>query len=376
MKRRRYIISEIGRRAEVLLPICLFILSLLSCGPDSFLDRRNTIIDNGQTARVRLYVDWTKTGNSKPSGMTVMMFSPDGSNNENATNNVDSIDLSLPLSTYRLLVFNLSPAEFGSMTFNNTDSYSNINVTLNDLQSRQNEEWDSGVTYQREPEAFAMETDTINVTKQMVEACSDDSTMTYVYNETPASIVSTLNIKVHVRGIANIRTVEGSISGMAGGYMLTQHHPSTSTATHLLDEWRSTTDADSTANGVITASISTFGLPYDGISDIGSRDSTANVLTLFFSLRDGKTTQTIKYNVGNRFQYVSAESNDRSQAESNSNSSKANIATRAASIRTLYLDLTINDGPTLPDVQDDNNSSGFNADVDPWEDGGNTDVDF
>lgn len=321
----------------LLLPI---VMMLSGCGPDAFLDRREFISEDGSTAQVRIDVDWSGTGRSDPTGMTTMLFDKEGNFVENPTNNVSTANLQLTADDYRLLLFNLSRGEFGSLLFDNIDSYDSITIHLANLQSRRNESWDQGVTYSREPENISVVTDTISITQQMVNRSRDGKNYTYVFNEAPHNIVSTLNIRVHVRGIDNIRSIEGSISGLADGYMPTQGHPTSTTATHLLDEWRATADSDSTDNGYITTSISTFGLPYS--------DSTASTLTLFFNLKDGRTTRTYHYFVGNSFVYETP----------------------------LIIDLTINDGPTMPHVTDDNGSSGFDAEVDPWDDGGNTDINF
>lgn len=318
----------------------MLIATICACGPDSFLDRRGLYTDNGMTARVRLYVDWSKSDSIAPTGMTTMLFDTKGNVKEDASNNVTDKKLQLAEDTYRLLLFNLTPSEFGSLTFSNTDSYDSLRINLARLHSHQNKDWDKGVVYMQEPEPLAIATDTINITMSMVDKSNTDSTKEYPFYEYPQSIISKLTIKVRVKGLTNSASVEGSIDGMADGYYPTQWHATSTTGSHLLDSWTASRDSTNSKDGFITTTISTFGLPYN---------NAGNTLTLHFSLRDGKTTKTYTYNVSDLFQYSSP--------------------------HILYL--TLDDGPTLPDVTDNNHSSsGFDAEVNPWEDGSNTDVNF
>lgn len=341
-------------------------MSLLSaCGPDSFLDRREVYTDDGLTAKVRFDVDWLTRFCSSPTGMTVMAFPEKGVRTETQTNSVSSTTMELAKGGWRMLIFNLTPDEFGALSFSGLDDYDSLRVSLNEMPSGTSRAWDDGMTYRREPDEIGTATDTIAVTSRMVDDSyrarqTGNDTLVYVFNETPRVITTSLNVRVRVKGLKYARSMEGSISGMADGYMLTQHHPVNSGDTHKLSEWSMKLDSPGSADGYATTTIKTFGLPFNDGGTIASRDSTANTLRLYFLLRDGKTTRTYQYNVGHLFHYVTTDGGQRAYTTE----------------RTMTLDLIFDEGniPQLPAVDDDNKGTGFDAHVDPWDDGGNTNI--
>lgn len=355
------------------------VVLLTACGPDEFLIRRDMYANVSRSPKVRLEVDWQSLFGTRPTGMTVMMPGLGGNSFSTSTNSVDGIDLSLNADTYPTLVYNLSPDEFGSMDFHNTDSYDSIHVTLTPITMRANEDWDKDVKYMREPEDLGVALDTIRITPEMVEdysaivrqRLSDGytgdraDTVMYVFHETPFPVISKLNVIVRVLGLNNASSVEGNISNMADGFYLTGLHSTYGKGMHLLDNWKASFDRGNSKNGYIRTTISTFGLPH-GTENVENRDSTLNYLTLFFKLVDGKTTKEYRYAVGDLFKYVE-----------NANGQR-NYTTNV----TLELDLSIdadsrgNTIPDLPDVKPSGGSSGtgFDAHVDDWEDGGTADI--
>lgn len=343
---------------------------LVGCGPDSFLDRRDMQIDDGggeQAANVRLDVDWLSAFDTKPTGMTAMAFSDIGQRLSNASNNVDSMDISVSPGIWRLLMFNMTPGEFGSMAFSEINNFDSIRVSLRPMMEDDAREWAPNARFMREPEEFAITTDSMTITDNLqADDCDsiidEGSKRIYVYRENPHPIATTLSIRVEVRGIENARSVEGSIDGMAGGYLLTQGHASTTQGTFLLDEWKGAVDNTEDSIGHITTSITTFGLPFHKGEDITKRDSTANWLTLFFKLRDGKTTCTYRYPVGNEFHYIKVEHGNR-------------VVTTEQTL-SLDIDISGNKAPHLPNVINNGSASGFSADVDPWKDGGTSEITF
>lgn len=357
------------------------VLLLTACGPDSFLDRRDMYANVTRNPKVKLVVDWMKKCKKKPTGMTVLMPGmKEKSKFCTSTNSVDGIDLNLCADVYPVLVYNLSPDEFGSMDFHNDEDYDSIHVTLTPITMRANESWDKDVKYLREPEDLAVALDTIEITDEMTEKYSavvrqrlsdgipsdKADTVMYVFHETTTPIISTLNVVVRVLGLNNAASVEGNISGMADGAYLTQLHSTSGQGIHLLDKWKGSYDKGSKKDGYITTSINTFGLPHGTEYDLTHRDSTLNYLTLNFKLVDGKTTRTFRYPVGNDFKYVTNE---------NGQYSYTNTVTLQLNL-TIDADSRGNDFPSLPDVDPEkgNSGTGFDANVDDWEDGGSQDI--
>lgn len=345
------------------------VLIFMSCGPDAFLDRREMYINETRTPKVRLDVDWMSQFGRRPAGMTVMMREMDGKDNyATNTNSVDSIVLNLGEGSYQTIVYNLSPGEFGSLDFHDENSFDSIHVTLTPIQMRASGGWDKDYTYAREPEDIAVARDTITITNEMTENYSalvrqrlanglrgdKADTVLYVFHETPASVLSKLNIIVRVIGIVNLSSVEGNITDMSDGYYLSGLHTTPTKCTHELKDWKLYVDSTGSNNGYITTSIKTFGLPH-GTEDVANRDSTLNRLNLHFRLRDDSTVVQYSYAVGDLFKYVD---------------SVLGVRTYTNSV-TLELDLRIEadthpDVPTLPDVEK-KTGMGVDATVDDWD---------
>ena len=344
-----------------LLFLSFFALTFVSCGEEAFLDRRDEpSIDENATARLRLKVDWMSNVGSKPTGMTVYTYGAKTGMRSSVSNDVDSMDLNRKIDTYWVLVHNLSSGEFGSMNFSDVDSLNTFRVDLTPVTQYANGDWDKGVTYQREPEDLAVSLDSIAVTRDML---GKDST--YVYTVSPKKVVTTVEIRVRTYGITNMKSVVGSISGFASGWYLGPYRPVAEKGTHLLDNWKVTIDSVGAKNGWITTSVSTFGLPW-GKQEVDNRDSTLNTLTLCFTLRNN-TTKVYKYNVGNLFKYVS-----RSGGTAHYSTSVTLEILMQMNANTWKID----DLPQLPDVpsSSDDGGSGFDAEVDPWGNGGSIDI--
>lgn len=337
-----------------LLAVSLACMAVLSaCGPDSFGDRRDMRALPKGTPRVRLDVDWMSRFGLRPTGMTVMLAG-DNDRRSITTNDVDGVDLQIPSGKYRTLVYNQSPDEFGSLDFYDTDNYDSLHVILTPITTETSRAWDDGMKYLGAPEPFAVARDTIDVP----EAKYGDSTV-YRYLEEPEPVMTTLSVNVRVKGLKFASTLEANITGMADGYYPSQGRSGNGECNMLLDKWKFYKDKEHPDDGVARASIITFGLPYYK-SDLEKRDSTDTWVTLHFKLIDGKTDVTLKYPVGRDFKYVT---NDAGHID---------YTTQV----TLDLDLSIHYVPELPPVEpsDDNTSSGFDARVDDWENGGDMDI--
>lgn len=118
-----------GHVYGLLLLLVAFVL--VSCGEDSFLNRRDELpVDENATAKLRLKVDWTSSLGSNPSGMTVYTYGAKTGMRSEVSNDVDSMDLYRSADTYHVLVHNLSSGEFGSLDFSNVDNIDSFRVDL------------------------------------------------------------------------------------------------------------------------------------------------------------------------------------------------------------------------------------------------------
>lgn len=363
------------------------ITTLTSCDEEGFVNRRGVYKFSEINANFSVDVDWMTDFGSLPTGMSVFTYGENTGVKSEITNSVNTIDLKRPVDNYRLLIFNLTPDEFSTLTFHNTQNIDSFYVKLKPLTQYMNGKWDQGVEYMCAPEPFAFAYDTIAITKDMVESsyckafqtedcdeCSDS--IVYVYKEKPQPMAIKLEIRIRTNGITNLKKLAGSLSGLADGYMPGVQHNTTESGIYLLDDWKITLDSVGATNGWVSTVVTTFGLPH-GTEDVAERDSSLNRLTLNYTLRD-RSTLTLSFCVGDMFSYEED--------------------TRAITIPTLHnLELIINTDidendpsgeekprprfiiPKLPDVipvddDDDGSGSGFDADVDKWEEGGNIDI--
>jgi hypothetical protein len=325
---------------------------------------------------VRINVDWTSHFGERPSGMTVKLYPADGSAPiTNVTNDVDGIDVGLTAGTYYLLVFNQTEDEFGSMTFTDMQHFTTAAARAARATLHGNSSWDKGVDYYADPEPIGVAVDTITITPDMVEEGISferyrkgmttnhyyQGVATYTYDEVPLPMTSKLNITVHIQGIGNMRSVAGYITGMADGFTLYSGHRLNSACVLPLDTWKGAYEDKAANTGVITTSTATFGLPYDKVV-LANREPTDNRIVLCFTLVDG-TTRQFSFDVARFIHYRQIDES---------------LPLRDRYAMSLELDLELRapliDEPHLPDVKPDSKGDGFDAEVQPWEDGGTIDV--
>lgn len=345
----------------------LLLLLTVSC------DRRPLEVYNENVADLQIKVDWSQF-DEHPSGMT-MLFSKDGDDVTQTvvTNEVDSVDVFLTPGIYYMTLFNQSFDEFGSMYFSDTRSHDQVKARATDLTTVLTE-WSASGRYMSDPDPIAVAVDTIIITEDMVgrRYVFEDyqvhnvevDTIRHIICEVPKPMTTMLSVDVRVKGINSLRAVEGSIDGMADGFLLSQFWRTETTGTLLLSQWKAMFDYEDNGMGWLTIRIPTFGLPH-GKEMEWQRAETDNVLRLHFMLIDGSTLD-FTYPVGKFIKY-------RGEIED----------MIARTDQTLELLLVIDadtDGkgnfpyPELPDVENDGNGGTFEAFVDDWEEGGDISI--
>ncbi|NLD24494.1 MAG: DUF5119 domain-containing protein, partial [Bacteroidales bacterium] len=254
---------------------------------------------------------------------------------------------------YDILVFNQSTSEFGSVSFRGLDKQETAEVVANEFASR----W---YKVRNEYEKVAVEPEWLGVgnyqnaevTQDMIDeevehTMNGDATTksreTVIATVVPKNIIHTLKVKVHIKGIYNLRSARASINSMAEGHRLVSNKPTKSKATYLMEEWRLTRNEADPTTGYIETSITCFGLP-DGHQAMAEE----NLLSLSVLLQDNKTMMEFPFQVGNMFTKSTGADNQENQ---------------------LVLYLEIDDNITLPDVEPEGGTSGgFDAEVEDWGD--------
>lgn len=323
-------------------------------------------------ARVRVNVDWETYFGEKPSGMTMLLYKDGNQATISRTDhNVTTQTFNLSPGMYKLMVFNLSPDEFGSIRFENINSYENATARARNITTRVPKRWDAGIRFMADPEPIGVAVDQFEITEEMIkdylvfvdyrQRNNLPDTTDIVYNEVVDPMTTHLNVRVMVKGFKSMRSVEASITGMSDGFHMTRVDRTTETGIMLLDSWNATAIEGEDNKGWITTSISTFGLPF-GKEKAENREPEENVLTLAFLLKDGNV-KTFTYNVGKIMKYLTP---------------SGDALTKAEVLRDIEVEIVIDDpidSPDLPPV-DDADASGFDAHVDDWEEGDTYEISF
>ena len=325
-------------------------------------------------ADVSVDIDWMSRFGERPSGMTIILAKDgDAITFTDITNDVDHYDLHLEPGEYKMIIFNRTFGEFGSMRFFRTKSFNDVFATATQLQ-RTTADWDVNAYYMREPEAIGCAVDTFTVLPEMT-----DGKFHFVYwkdkidgnyealklREVVEPMVTELYVRVKVIGFKYMAGVVGNISGMADGFLLSQAWRRSEARYHFMERWTAKAAPDESTEdksvGYITTKISTFGLPH-GRELPSQRQPDYNTLSLCFTLLDD-TKHVFRYNVGDKIFYRGKDVTD---------FNKFDVTLE------LELDITApffsdDDVPHLPYAQP-SGTGAFDAEVEPWGDDENVDV--
>ena len=280
---------------------------------------------------VRINVDWHLFDKEVPTGMTVMVFPRSGGAPHTVlTNEITHADFSLEPGKYRVLVFNQSTTEFGTLDFLGMDSYETARAVVQHTTSR----W-----YSRgDDELIGVEPEWLASDKLDEFEVSDDFSEVTL---TPKNVLSQIQVSVKVPGIKNLRYVRGSLTGISEGFLLGQGKPLLSKVTYLLESWTKSIDENDATLGTLKASVKCFGLP-----ETVSPDAENNQLSLSALLIDNKTQVDHQFAVGDKFQ-------------KDDNSSELGYTV------TLHVDVKVPE--PLPEVKPSEGSSGgFDVTIQDW----------
>ena len=328
-----------------LLYLFIYTFVIVSC------EHKDLCYHHPHQARVRINTDWSKFKEETPTGMTVMVYAQDGDQEIVATQHTNTTThalMYLPDGLYSTIVYNQSHTEFGSLSFRGLSNYNTAEVYANPATTRWYTRTD-GTRVVTEPEWLGTDKlEDMLVTPEMVNDTwmelenSNSRNITrngfLIGTLVPENIIYTIYVKVHIKGIHNLRSARASMDGLAEGYFLGRGLTSSEKVVQLMEEWAITQDKVDPTQGYIESKITCFGLPHGHASL--PEDNLFELQTL---LVDNKTILKFPFHVGDRF--------------------KKDISEEVQ--LTLYLDLVLDE--TLPDVEPaDGSSGGFSAEVDDW----------
>lgn len=271
------------KRCINLFMLCgLLIILLTSCIYDDYSD----CPQESDRKMVRVNVDWHLFDKEVPTGMTVMVFPWSGGAPQTVlTNEITHADFSLEPGKYRVLVFNQSTTEFGTLDFLGMDSYETARAVVQHTTSR----W-----YSRgDDELIGVEPEWLASDKLDEFDVSDDFSEVTL---TPKNVLSQIQVSVKVPGIKSLRYVRGSLTGISEGFLLGQGKPLKSKVTYLLESWTKTIDENDAKLGTLKTSLKCFGLP-----ETAHPDAENNQLSLSALLIDNKTQIDHQFAVGDKF---------------------------------------------------------------------------
>lgn len=316
------------KRCINLFMLCGFLIILLtSCIYDDY----SGCPQKSDRKMVRVNVDWHLFDKEVPTGMTVMVFPwSGGAPNTVLTNEITHADFSLEPGKYRVLVFNQSTTEFGTLDFLGMDSYETARAVVQHTTSR----W-----YSRgDDELIGVEPEWLASDKLDEFEVSDDFSEVTL---TPKNVLLQIQVSVKVPGIKNLRYVRGSLTGISEGFLLGQGKPLLSKVTYLLESWTKSVGENEATLGTLRASVKCFGLP-----ETASPDAESNQLSLSALLIDNKTQVDHQFAVGDKF-------------KKDENSSELGY--------TVSLHVDVQMPQPLPEVKpSDGSSGGFDITIQDW----------
>lgn len=387
MKRRDILNVRSRMQAAVWHLVSLFVLLFLTTS----CNREPLELYKSGDSMVTISYDWTYYNGPQPNGIFVMF----AHNGDSITKSYATHDLTgetneqMAKGTYKQLVMTNTFQEYlGNMRFFYTDSYEKMMAISNTYNITDMNAWDTGRQYLVEPmhmgvavDSFDVKTDYDGLVFYEYDKDAGADTLHQERRDTIRSMVTTLTIRVKVRGINYVSSpefggVDGYITGMADGFYLSQQWRRSEVSDIKLNHWRfdgydtsaSPRRADGDDNeykvGWIVTDIQTFGLPH-GRELLCQRTEKSNYLKLHFTRLNGETID-FDYDVGKMIRY---EGDD----------GTPNLSFKLTDVA-LQLDLEIDantvgedDVPTIPYTQPSGTGS-FDAEVEPWGDDVNVDV--
>ena len=390
------------------------VLLLAACQP--WYDREPLEIYYDGVVQVRLDIDWMNHLGEYPESMTVLMAKDgDQISDVRLSNDVDRVYYRLGVGNYKVLVFNYSYDDYATMGFENRQSYERLTARANDLTGYFNGAWDRGITYMQKPGLIGVAVDTFNITQEDIDQQrhfidyrdrDKPDTLAIVRRETVYDMTCVLNVYVRTSGLKYMKSLVGSISGMADGFNMAsmernkQYGPllldawfhRTGTQVEMLEAFKRTRNAEVTTKDTtivinpdttyqddgrvhdwMCTRVSTFGLP-SGDEDPTTRPEGTHVLTLCFTLLDG-SKRTYIYDVSKFIRYRQDYYSDTSGNRDNTNDHLRSVQLDLDLIVDIPLDFP--DLPYTPDPGDEGgDASGFDAIVDPWEKNDPIDITF
>ena len=264
-------------------------------------EHKELCIDHPHGVPVHVETDWSQLSDL-PVNMTLLFYPQNGDEAIHVHNyNPYSAKAKLPVNTYDVVVFNELIDGLGGVGYRNMGKFEAAEFYLREStwQRRIKSTSEGGIV--AEPERVGVGTiRDFEITEEMLakyrgQKKQGQPTDEPVLAVTPENIVYEIEVTIPVEGLNYVRSMECTISGMAGGYKIREGETSTDRVVHALSNWSKAID-DEQSKGVITGRCLSFGLPSDHTGEPGQ-----NILKLSALLVDNETVVDFAFEVGQYF---------------------------------------------------------------------------
>ena len=390
-------------RIALRLSLVLCLLAVVSSG----CERRMLEVMEPSTVHVRLKVRWLTYYGQVPPGMTVMLFNGENEPIAKITTSMTEVELdNLKIGHYRVVLFNKSEHDFPSMRFDNLNSYDQMTVRATTFTPSRYTAWTKGEIFTYDPEQLGTLVSEFDITEEMLlnhvtfypykewihMEIEEGDVKTYVIEVDPKPVVTRLFVRVHIKNIRSMASIEGHITGFSDGWHMTEEHSTVEDDTrYLLDKWTVRDDPDfigNGGNGWTVAMTTLWGEPPE-LENWRTRPKDQHLLTLHITLTNDSTVD-YRYHVGHKVRYITPTWDELW--------SYTDVVTKTMVVTIWDNDPGDDPGkpddpsiitpdpdnpddpsePDLPDLPDgpggDEGKAGFGVDVEHWEFGGRVEI--
>ncbi len=343
--------------------ICVFLLTALY----SACERRPLTYDYYPYADLVIKVDWSEAFavENKPTGVSVWFYPKDGGEViKSYSADVESHKVALGVGEYDFVVFNMTPYELSStIGFRGDESLSTLEVYSKEIVSSREPATTRGVLVEESANFAAVVHRGLVVTQQMVDESAklrsvttktESTNSTTVVEVTPQLVNKRHAVRVLIKGFENLVDggTYGELSGLAEGFSIGKWSPNGTNARQKLVGWSQMRQEGEYSVGEAFIEYTTWGLYNSTLPDEGDYDYWKGLLELIFKLVDDKTKTEFSINLDK----------DNLKIYQNDTSAQVNIEIL------IEVGFQADEPIVLPTVEPaDGGASGFDPDVNPWD---------
>ena len=268
----------------------------------SACSHKDLCIEHPHLVPVRIEANWDKFS-ELPVNMTVIFYPKDGTEVIVVRNsNHHTTRVKVPVNTYDVVVFNEHVSDFGTIGFKDMKDYATAEAYVTNLVKTRIMQLSADTKVMADPERLGVALiKDYEVTERMLETYRYQLEYAFPIEDnvmavSPEDKVYMAELKFKAKGLQYVRAVEGTLSGLAGGYLFSKDSPSTDRVTHMLTNWQKVyTTRSEEGEGYLSAICWTFGLPSDHTGE-----PEQNVLKMSVPLVDLVTVMDFEFMVGDR----------------------------------------------------------------------------